>query len=127
MKVLLSIKPKYAEMILNGEKQYEFRRTIFKSPSVKKVVIYASSPTSKIIGEFEIDCILSLDTAELWMRTMEYSGIDKSFYDSYFSGKNVGHAIKIKNVTRYSKHKELKEFEIKHAPQSFAYIHSDTQ
>lgn len=122
MKVLLSIKPKYAEMILNGEKQYEFRRVIFKSPAVKKIIIYASSPINKIIGEFEIDYILSLNIPELWIRTMKYSGIDKKFYDNYFNGKNVGHAIKIKNVTRYSKHKELREFKIKCAPQSFAYI-----
>lgn len=126
MKVLLSIKPKYAEMILDGEKQYEFRRAIFKSSSVKKIVIYASSPISKVIGEFEIDCILSLDIAELWMRTKEYSGIDKDFYDSYFEGKDVGHAIKIKRVKRYSRYKELHEFEIKRAPQSFAYINSNS-
>ncbi len=124
MKVLLSIKPKYAELILKGEKQYEFRRAIFKSPLVTKVVIYASSPISKVIGEFEIDCILSLDLEELWMRTMELSGIDKSFYDDYFEGKEVGHAIKVKKVKRYSKHKELQEFDIKCAPQSFAYINS---
>lgn len=124
MKVLLSIKPKYAEMILSGDKKYEFRRAIFKSKSVKKVVIYASSPISKVIGEFEIDHILSLDIAELWMRTMKYSGIDKDFYESYFEGKDVGHAIKVKKVKRYSKHKELQEFDIKHAPQSFAYINS---
>ena len=126
MKVLLSIKPKYAEMILSGNKKYEFRRAIFKSKTVKKVVIYASSPISKVIGEFEIDHILSLDISELWTRTMKHSGIDKDFYESYFEGKDVGHAIKVKKVKRYSKHKELQEFNIKHAPQSFAYINSYT-
>ena len=122
MNVLLAIKPKYAEMILDGEKIYEFRRAIFKSPLVKKVVIYASSPISKVIGEFEIDSILSLETSELWERTMEHSGIDKDFYDSYFEGKKVAHAIKVKKVKRYFQHKELHEFDIKHAPQSFRYI-----
>jgi predicted transcriptional regulator len=122
MKVLLSIKPKYAELILDGEKKYEFRRAIFKNPSVKKVVIYASSPISKVIGEFEIDDILSLKLSELWKHTMEYSGIDKDFYDSYFSGKDIGHAIKVKSVKRYAKHKELSEFNINYAPQSFAYL-----
>ena len=122
MKVLLSIKPKYAELILSGEKKYEFRRAIFKKPSVKKVVIYASIPISKVIGEFEIEDILSLNLVELWKHTMEHSGIDKDFYDSYFSGKEIGHAIKVKNAKRYSKHKELREFNINYAPQSFAYI-----
>ncbi len=122
MKVLLSIKPKYAELILSGEKKYEFRRSIFRNPTVKKVVIYASSPISKIIGEFEIDEILSFDVSELWLHTMEHAGIDKEYYDKYFSGKDVGHAIKVKSVKRYSRHKELNEVDVNRAPQSFAYI-----
>lgn len=122
MNVLLSIKPKYAELILSGAKKYEFRRAIFKRQSVKKVIIYASSPISKVIGEFEIDDILSLSVHDLWDCTMEHSGIDKEFYDSYFSGKEIGHAIKVKSVKRYQKYKELDEFDVKRAPQSFAYI-----
>jgi len=122
MKVLLSIKPKYAEMILSGEKKYEFRRAIFKKPDVRKIIIYASSPVSKIIGEFEIDDILSFDVSELWLLTMEYAGIDKDYYDSYFSGKEIGHAIKVKKAKKYPEYKELGEFNVKRAPQSFAYI-----
>ena len=122
MKVLLSIKPKYAELILSGKKKYEFRRTIFKKPEVKKVVIYASSPVSKIVGEFEIDCILSNCVSELWHITMEYAGIEKKYFESYFSGKEIGHAIKVKNPKRYSTYKELHEFNVNHPPQSFAYI-----
>jgi predicted transcriptional regulator len=30
MKVLLSIKPQFAEMIFSGTKKYEFRRSVFK-------------------------------------------------------------------------------------------------
>ena len=122
MRVLLSIKPNYAELILSGEKKYEFRRSIFRNPGIKKIIIYASSPVSKIIGEFEIDDILSFDIKELWSHTMDHAGIDKEYYDTYFSGKDIGHAIKVKNAKRYSKHKELKEFNVKRAPQSFAYI-----
>lgn len=122
MSVLLSIKPKYADLIFSGEKLYEFRRTIFKNRKIKKVVVYASSPTSKVIGEFEIDGILSLELSELWDKTMTYAGIDKDFYDEYFDGKEFGHAIKIKKVTRYKTHKDLCEFSIKYAPQSFVYL-----
>jgi predicted transcriptional regulator len=122
MSVLLSIKPKYANLIFSGEKHYEFRRSIFKTRPVKKVIVYASSPISKIIGEFEIDDILSLNLVDLWNETMKYAGIDKSFYDNYFDGKESGYAIKVKNYKKYKKHKELQDFNIKQAPQSFAYI-----
>ena len=109
-------------MILSGEKRYEFRRAIFKRPGIKKVVIYASSPVSKVVGEFEIEDILSLDIRELWLLTMEYAGIDKEYFDRYFSGKEIGYAIKVRKTTKYTEHKDLREFNVKYAPQSFAYI-----
>jgi predicted transcriptional regulator len=124
MKILLSIKPEYAEKIFIGEKQFEFRRNIFKNPLVKTVVIYASSPVRRIIGEFEIDYILSLDIGDLWGKTMHLSGINKEFYDNYFRGKQIGHAIKVKKVKRYHKHLELSDYDIKYAPQSFIYLNA---
>ena len=38
MKVLLSIKPEFAEKIFNGTKKYEFRKSIFKNKDVDKVI-----------------------------------------------------------------------------------------
>lgn len=35
MKVLLSIKPKYANAIFAGTKKFEFRRSIFKNLNIK--------------------------------------------------------------------------------------------
>lgn len=122
MRVLLSIKPEYAEKILRGEKKYEFRRTLFKDPTIKTVVIYASSPIKKIIGEFEVDYVLSLDLGNLWLHTMHSSGVAKEFYDSYFHGKEIGHAIRVKKAIRYRRYLELGDCDIKCAPQSFLYL-----
>lgn len=122
MKVLLSIKPEYAEKILHGEKKYEFRRTIFKDRTIKKIIIYASSPVKKVIGEFEIDSILSLDKYKLWKKTMHYSGIEKAFYYSYFDGKKIAHAIKVKKAKRYSRYLGLEDYDVNQAPQSFVYL-----
>ena len=122
MRVLLSIKPEYAEKILSGEKRYEFRRALFKNPEIKKVVIYATSPIKKVIGEFDIECILTLELEDLWRKTKKYSGIDKEFYDQYFEGKERGHAIKVKKVKRYKRYLELENYNVKCAPQSFAYV-----
>jgi predicted transcriptional regulator len=122
MKVLLSIKPEYAEKILSGSKKYEFRRSIFKNQSITKVVIYASSPIQKVVGEFDIERIITLDLNELWESTKYHSGINKEFYDTYFYGKKIGHAIKVKKAKRYRNHQELKDFNIYYPPQSFCYL-----
>lgn len=124
MRVLLSIKPEFAEKIFDGEKLYEFRRSIFKSPNVEKIVIYASSPVKKIIGEFYVEDILSLDIDDLWDKTQHCSGIEKEFYYNYFEGKEIGHAIKVKQAVRYPEYQELSDYNIKYPPQSFMYLDS---
>ena len=84
MKILLSIKPEYAEKILNGEKHFEFRKKLPKNIAITKVVIYATKPIGKIIGEFEINRFLSTTPNELWKLTKDHSGIAKKFFDQYF-------------------------------------------
>ena len=103
MKVLLSIKPEFAEKIFSGEKKYEFRRTIFKNKEVKTVIVYASAPVQKVIGEFEIDRILSSEPSKLWRETKDSSGISEEFFFQYFTAKSTAYAIKVKNVKRYKK------------------------
>jgi type I restriction enzyme S subunit len=49
MNVLLSIRPKYVEEIIKGNKRYEFRKSIFKK-KVDEVWIYATSPTKKLLA-----------------------------------------------------------------------------
>ena len=59
-KVLLSIKPQYADKILSGDKKFEFRRLLYKSPNVKKIIIYATSPVMRVIGEFDVATVHSM-------------------------------------------------------------------
>ncbi|MEJ6979443.1 ASCH domain-containing protein [Pedobacter sp. P351] len=122
MRILLSIKPEFAEKIFDGSKHYEYRRSIFKNKDVKTIVVYASSPMQKVIGEFEIDRILNDSVHDLWETTKEFSGITKDFFYKYFSDKEFGFAIKIKNTRRYEEPICLKdEFRVS-PPQSFMYL-----
>lgn len=122
MKVVLSIKPEFAYKIFDGSKKFEFRRSIFKNKDVKSVIVYASSPVQKVIGEFEISKIINSDLDSLWKLTKEFSGITEDFFYSYFSNKENGFAIQIKNKKKYKYPKCLKEDFKLNPPQSFAYI-----
>ena len=66
MKVVLSIKPQFANKIFDGTKKFEFRKAIFKNQNVTSVLVYASSPVQKVIGEFEIGEIFNFDLKTLW-------------------------------------------------------------
>lgn len=122
MKVLLSIKPEYAYKIFDGSKRFEFRKALFKDPRVKTIVVYASSPVQKVIGEFEIDKILSASPERLWEETQAFSGISESIFFRYFANKEVGHAIKIKNTQMYREPKSIKDDFNAYPPQSFVYL-----
>lgn len=122
MKVLLSIKPEFAQKIFEGTKRYEYRRVIFKDLQIKRIVVYASAPISKLIGEFEIEEVLSDEPDSLWEDTKEHSGISKSYFYEYFEGKNIGFAIKVKKTKRYRKPKCLLETYGVKPPQSFQYL-----
>ena len=123
MRVLLSIKPEFAEKIFNGTKKYEFRRTVFKDPSVKTIVVYASSPVQKVIGEFEIEFILNCELKMLWEKTKEFSGITEKFFFDYFVSKDKGYAIKVKKTNAAIRRPLCikEDFHIS-PPQSFAYL-----
>ncbi len=126
MKVILSIKPEFANKIFNGTKKFEFRRTLFKNKEVKKIVVYASAPISKVIGEFEIDRIFHEDLDQLWNQTSKFSGISEDYYMQYFNGKNSGYAIEVKNPKKYKVGLCIKENFGLNPPQSFAYLREST-
>ena len=107
MKVLLSIKPEFANKIFEGTKKFEFRKSIFKK-QVSTVVVYASAPLQQVIGEFEIEQILYLDLETLWNITHSNSGVSKNFFFVYFEDKERGYAIEIKNTKLYKIPKNLK-------------------
>jgi predicted transcriptional regulator len=122
MKVLLSIKPKFAELIFNGTKKFEFRKAIFKNSNIKTVVVYASSPLQKVIGEFEIEEIFNDEIEKLWLRTKQFAGIKEEYFYQYFAEREMGYAIKIMKTRRYDTPLSLKKDFNLTPPQSFLYL-----
>jgi len=124
MDVLLSIKPKYVEKIIEGTKTYEFRKLVFKTlTESERVYIYSSSPVKKIIGSFSVETIIEDKPRRLWDLCRNCAGIsEKDFYE-YFKNKETGFAISIKSLEIFDKpidpYKNIENFR---APQSYCYI-----
>jgi len=128
MNALLSIKPEYAEKILSGDKEYEFRRRAFRNPSsVDRVIMYASSPIQRIIGFFSIADVVEGRPEELWSRFKDVSGItERQVFMDYFSEKETGFAIEIAEAVSLEQPvdpwEHLNEF---HPPVSFIYLNGE--
>lgn len=119
--MLLSIKPQYAKVILEGKKQYEFRKSKPKN-GVDRIIFYASSPQKQVVGEAAIDKILEGTPKEIWEIAKTAAGITRKFYFSYYAGKDKAIAYKLKDVKIYENPKELSDYGIRQAPQSFVYL-----
>lgn len=123
MKILLSIRPHYAYQIFSGSKRFEFRKVLYKNPEVTTVVVYATKPVGKVIGEFTISGVHKESPEELWRRTKMHSGISESFFIAYFEGREVACAIEVESTTLYPEPKELRDVVTNGlAPQSFRYL-----
>lgn len=123
MKILLSIKPQYVEEIFNGSKLYEYRKTMFKRKDISRIVVYSSSPVCKVVGEFDIEDILSDTPDNLWRNTSSYSGITEAFFRKYFNGRQLAYAIKIRTIQKYSTPRKLQDlYPGIVPPQSYRYV-----
>ena len=101
MDVLLSIKPKYVDAILKGEKKYEFRKIIFKNKNIKNVYMYSTSPVKRIAGSFVIRNIVCDSPENLWEKFQDHSGLNKKEFFDYFGKSEQGFAIEIGIIKKF--------------------------
>lgn len=121
MKILMSIKTEYANKILNGTKLYELRKKPLKD-EIDTVIIYSSGKVKKVVGEFTIDNIIKDSPENIWNLGESVLGISKKEFFEYYKNSKYAYAIKIKNIKKYDSFRELNDFGINKAPQSFCYI-----
>ena len=86
------------------------------------VVVYASSPVQKVIGEFTIDHIEHDNIDQLWQKTEKLSGITFEYFSQYFANNDTGYAIKVLETRLYEEPVNLYDLYPSAPPQSFAYL-----
>lgn len=126
--LFLSLRPRFAELFLNGHKSIELRR---KRPSVSKgtmVLLYASSPTMTLVGRAEVAAVHAGDIEEIWCQYGPETGVSRSEYESYFEGLDQAVAIKLINVRPLKKPRPLEDLRNQlsgfQPPQSYRYLSS---
>lgn len=129
--ILLSIRPKWCELIASGKKTIEVRKTKPKISTPFKVYIYCTNDfyragdgylqgkyCGKVIGEFVCDEIELLNERDLFKggdeisnsRIEEYSCLNIDELLQYKKDKEEIYAFHISDLVIYDKPKELKRF-----------------
>ena len=121
--ILLSIKPKYADLIVEGSKRVELRRSI-PARRIGTIAIYSSSPVQSIVALVDVKETIEAPPNKLWTIAKENGGgLTRAELLAYFESKSLGFALMLENVRVFEKpvnpNKILKPFS---PPQSFKYL-----
>jgi len=122
MIALYSIKPIYSNKIISGHKTYELRKRM-PARRIDYILIYSSSPVSKVVGYAEVKDVHKNSVSEVWKYASKHAGITKQAYEEYFKGCCDAYAIELGSVKKFTRPFNIKEINPGYvAPQSFSYI-----
>ena len=124
--VLFSIRPEYAEQIVDGAKTVELRRRFTSKVSAGSMaLIYCTSPTQAIIGAAAIMGVECLPIRKIWTKHGSAAKIKRTKFDDYFDGCVEGFAILLGSPIRFENKVPASKLKKKFGfvpPQSFIYL-----
>lgn len=120
--IIISMAPKSAEALFdNPEKNVVFYK-VTPANKVLRVIVYATAPVKKVVGEFDLQEIKIAATSTIWKNFSKASVISKKEYDSYYEGKEKAHAMISKKTYKYRNPKDLSDYNMSKGPSGFQYL-----
>ena len=96
--MIMSLKPEYARLILDGHKSVEFRRRFSRRHVGARVLFYVSRPVRSFMFTARISDVARSSTEQLWADYCQQGGVDRDTYDAYFAGAGSGYALGLTEV-----------------------------
>lgn len=123
--LLVSIHPKYVDLIFSGAKRVELRRRFDPGAAGCSMLIYATLPVGAVVGRTIVHNVQYLPIEELWEKVGDYAAIKRVEFLSYFGGLTHGYGLELSGVKRYQSAVSLAELRHLHSvspPQSYRYL-----
>lgn len=124
--LFLSLRPRFAEMLLQRTKTVELRRV---RPAIRRgsrVLLYATSPTCALVGTGVVNMIDVAAHEAIWQTHGRFTGLERDEFDRYFSGSPAAVAISLDEVQRLADPVPLSDLRRDRdwfrPPQSFRYL-----
>ncbi len=119
---LMSVRPRWADALLTGNKTVELRRASI-APDISHALIYATLPVGAIVGWFEVDCVERASPTDIWKRWGRSAAVSRAEFEAYYAGASRAVAIVVKSAHALSRPIPLREWgHLVRAPQSFVYV-----
>ncbi len=124
--ILLSLRPRYAQAILDGAKTVELRRTRISAPDGTLVILYATAPIRSVVGTTKLAGRFIGTPVQVWTYCGSRTGLTKREYDDYFRGADLATALLLaapRPLDAWHSLAELRESQPSfRPPQSFRYV-----
>lgn len=98
--LILAVKPRWADLILDGHKTVEVRRTRPPLGAGTRMILYASRPTSSLVGVCDIVAVRTVPVSDLWRISQRGSCCTRDEFEDYFAGAAEGTAIVLASPRR---------------------------
>lgn len=127
--LLLSLKPRYADLVFDGQKTVELRRRSPKQMRGRDVFVYSTTPVRMLRGRFKVGKVWAGNPEEVWSLVSDKAGVEKTDFDAYYAGRDVAYAFEIIDALEYVNPLTLdvlkRKFRNFVVPQSWRYVKPD--
>lgn len=98
---LLSVRPRFAEALLDGSKTVEIRRRHAHLADDSIALLYASGPVCALVGAIRVRTTESGTSDELWARWGDRTSLVREEFDAYVDGSERPCAIIVDAYKRF--------------------------
>ena len=124
--LLLSISPRFAHLILSGEKVVELRRRAPRCSTDFWLALYATTPERAVIGVVRAREVVVATPEELWAQVEDGCGLRDDEYRHYYEGARRAVGIWLEAPFSFPKPVSLDSLRIAwpgfQPPRSFTYL-----
>ena len=117
---LIPLLPQYWDMYRDGSKIWELRKVTHSPRGVDGLIIYATAPVSRIVGEVDLVSSHVGHYGTGWEDAQDGCGITRKQYDLYYQDQEIAIAYRLGNVYEYPT-----GFWMLPAPQGFRYLRQE--
>lgn len=127
--LFLPVKPKWAKLIVSGEKTLELRK---RSPACEvpvRVLVYASSPQTEIVGTAECYGVIWQGVTSWTDYELGRACVTRSELLAYYGTNMRSHSLCLRNATAFAKPVPLLDLRLIwdiEPPQQWRYINEKT-
>lgn len=123
--LVLSLKPRFAEAILDGTKTVEVRRVMPRITVPTLALLYASGSVRALVGTCVVRSVARYPADELWQLHGADTALSRTEFNAYLQGRDSGVALLLESPEPLAAPIPLNTLRQAHGfrpPQSLAYV-----